>query len=327
MKHIIHAATLAAASAFAHAAPHAATYQNWTIGCDNTNHCEAVGYHEETDSALPVALSLARDAGPNAPVIATLTVSGDNPAAIPSVSISVNGLNMDRLPVEKPWPNAHTNAIVPRLLNADAAIFSSGKLSWRLSLAGIKAALLKMDEVQGRLNTPGALVRKGTKPEHSVPAALPMPILKSAGTGTSSAIDNVPASILKSMPNTECVKDGALIARHLGPAKLLILQECYRGAYQSTYQLWTANATAPHRISPVKLQQYDGATLGEVFEPDFNDGVLASYGKGRGINDCGVSMTWLWTADGFKPLSHHEASLCRGIPGGVPVRLYVAAKR
>lgn len=38
-------------------------------------------------------------------------------------------------------------------------------------------------------------------------------------------------------------------------------------------------------------------------------------------------MDWVWTRDGFKLLSYHEAAVCKGIPGGVPVRLWIAAKR
>ncbi|STW09638.1 Protein of uncharacterised function (DUF1176) [Klebsiella grimontii] len=42
-----------------------------------------------------------------------------------------------------------------------------------LSGEGAYAVLLKMDDVQGRIGTPGALTKKGDRPENSVRAAIP----------------------------------------------------------------------------------------------------------------------------------------------------------
>jgi hypothetical protein len=42
-----------------------------------------------------------------------------------------------------------------------------------VSTKGANAVLLKMDDVQGSIDTPGALLRKGRKPEASVVASLP----------------------------------------------------------------------------------------------------------------------------------------------------------
>ena len=44
------------------------------------------------------------------------------------------------------------------------------------SSTGASAVLLKMDEYQGRIGTPGALVRKGTKAEAAVPMPTPVPV-------------------------------------------------------------------------------------------------------------------------------------------------------
>ena len=58
--------------------------------------------------------------------------------------------------------------------NARLSWSAKGK-SWTVSTKGANAVLLKMDEFQGRLGTPGALVRKGTKSEATVLPALPAP--------------------------------------------------------------------------------------------------------------------------------------------------------
>jgi hypothetical protein len=51
---------------------------------------------------------------------------------------------------------------------------ANGK-SWRISLKGVNAVLLKMDEFQERLDTRGALIRKGQKPESRFCLPYPFP--------------------------------------------------------------------------------------------------------------------------------------------------------
>jgi hypothetical protein len=51
------------------------SYGDWAVSCDNTRHCEAVGYQRE-DAELPVTMWLARDAGGNAPVTVRIVRSG-----------------------------------------------------------------------------------------------------------------------------------------------------------------------------------------------------------------------------------------------------------
>jgi len=43
-------------------------FGDWTIACDNTRHCEALGYQSMESGSAAVVLWLSRDAGPNAPV-------------------------------------------------------------------------------------------------------------------------------------------------------------------------------------------------------------------------------------------------------------------
>ena len=57
--------------------------------------------------------------------------------------------------------------------------------AWPLSERGAGPLLLKMDEFQERLHTPGALVRKGAQPESKVPSAVPAPSLKRSASTTS----------------------------------------------------------------------------------------------------------------------------------------------
>jgi hypothetical protein len=67
-----------------------------------------------------------------------------------------------------------------------------------------------MDEAQGRLGTPGALVRRGDKPEASVPAALPVPVIMRgtlvAPRASDAALANAPGlrkALIASLPKPD----------------------------------------------------------------------------------------------------------------------------
>jgi hypothetical protein len=66
-------------------------------------------------------------------------------------------------------PASQVPALLAAVQKEDVIRLSTDSAQWQVSLHGA-AALLKMDDLQGRVGTPGALVRQGTKPESSVPA-------------------------------------------------------------------------------------------------------------------------------------------------------------
>jgi hypothetical protein len=109
-------------------------------------------------------------------------------AALPSkfkLTLKVNGKAFGQVAIDKASLVAdlspeQVNALLlslPRHANIEFA----GKLdTWVVSDAGAAAVLLKMDEYQGRVGTAGAIVRKGSLPEASVPAAAPAPTITRA---------------------------------------------------------------------------------------------------------------------------------------------------
>jgi hypothetical protein len=60
---------------------------------------------------------------------------------------------------------AQTKALLAALTRKSSIEFVRKGSTWALSDTGAAAVLLKMDEFQGRLGTPGALIRPGTQPE------------------------------------------------------------------------------------------------------------------------------------------------------------------
>lgn len=310
-------------------------YKDWSVICDNTRHCEAAGYQTESgDDATqsdPVVLVLRRDAGPGAPLSAMLEVSVNEGGEAGPLTVKAGKVSVGPHPSGQELNKDQLTKLWPALLKAPTAEASDGKRRWIVSLAGLNAALLKMDEVQGRLDTPGALLRKGARPEANVLPPLPAPQLAAAPVGPElKGDDKLVAAVLKALPSGDCPDAPASgrdqTVHRLSGGKLLVLRECYRAAYQSAYEVAIVNDKPPFkRVAGMMPKAVDGSEE-QLLNASFSDGVLNEYVKGRGIGDCGSARSWLWTATGFQLYSEEEAPACRGIPGGVMHPVFVAKR-
>jgi hypothetical protein len=182
--------------------------------------------------------------------------------------------------------------------------------------------LLKMDEFQGRLGTPGALVRKRSKAEASVPPPIPVPSIQAARV-TDDEIDprllTMPQrrSLLAELKRSVVTRNGnecpafdenmpqpkSLEIRRLSKQHLLVSLTCWTAAYNSGDAYWLVNAAAPY--SPVLITG-NGT--------DYVKGVLISHQRGRGIGDCGNSDTWTWDGSQFVRTGPRSAR-CARVPG------------
>jgi hypothetical protein len=131
-------------------------HKDWALQCDNTRTCRAVGYQAEGSDSEPVSILLTREAGPDSPVRVDLQVSTEK-AAPAELRLQVGKLVLGDLQGDiAQVPAGQVPRLVRELLQSDEATVSAGQERWTLSLAGASAVLLKMDEVQGRVGTPGA---------------------------------------------------------------------------------------------------------------------------------------------------------------------------
>jgi len=158
-------------------------HKDWEIACDNTCTCRAAGY--QTESSGPSAsVLLTRAAGPKQAVTAEVQLAqSEDDSKLPDtlqMFIDKRPVGTIRLDKEKrlgALSAAQTTALLAALTKNGLVEWRAGKGSWSISNMGANAVLLKMDEFQGRLGTPTALVRKGDKPETDVLPALPRPII------------------------------------------------------------------------------------------------------------------------------------------------------
>lgn len=142
--------------------------KDWEVACDNTRRCEAVGYQTDESGSAPVALWLGRDAGAGAALEAKLSVVTEDDKDAGPLTIVVG----------------------------------------KLSLAGLKAALLKMDDQQGRVGTTTALVKPGTRAASTVLPPLPAPTVRALAMPPAQKGDErLLAAIAKTIPVGDCSVD------------------------------------------------------------------------------------------------------------------------
>ena len=202
------------------------------------------------------------------------------------------------------------------------------------SLAGLSAALLLIDETQGRLGTTTALLRRGPLPAAQVPAAPAAPLPTRAVVAA--PLDDAEASRLVARVRLQAADDvrredcfvepdTAYDEAHaLDHDEALVALECWRGAYQSSSLLFRVRrdgAGAPRRLRLTVPVQDEGAprVIDAFTNVGFGQGQLSHFAKGRGLADCGESATWAFDGRDFRLQRYHRLGWCRGgNPGDWP---------
>ena len=299
------------------------THKDWSLDCDNTGTCRASGYQAESDETA-VSVLITRVAGPGAKIDAKVQFGsyGDNvPQPHGPVPMAVGGHAVGSVVDGESLGDAQVEALLKALAGTAQVVFAQGKNRWKLSGEGAAAVLLKMDDVQGRVGTPGALTKKGTKPEASVPGPAKPPVIQAVRVAPASKEDlalarKVLATIAKSddCPEAEFfgVHDGADVDTaelwRLGNGRVLVAARCWRAAYNEGAGYWLARDKPPYDAKLV-------TAMAESFAPDAGD--LGGSMKGRGLGDCWSSSTWIWDGRGFVHAAESTTGQCRLVaPGG-----------
>ncbi len=325
--------TIAALTAFpAQAGDTVFDHEDWQLVCDNTRTCRAAGYQRD-DAAMPVSVLFTRNAGAGT-AIAGRVMLGDGwedsmlgglPAPF-RVALWIDGKQHGERTVTKDALDAdltaaQTTALLKALARDTRIEFRAGKTVWALSDRGAAAVLLKMDEVQNRIGTVGAVLRKGKSTEAKVLPPLPAPVVKAAALtpatpGDARFIATHGDALRKALRNStdedacqDLHKTGdeeePLDVVRLTKTKLLVSTRCWLAAYNAGSGYWIVNDTAPYRPELVTAD----AT-------DFDNGTLGSAQKGRGIGDCWYSEQWTWDGTGFVQTAASSTGLCKGFAGG-----------
>jgi hypothetical protein len=324
------------------------TFKAWTAVCDNLQTCSAFGYTEE--GAGPDAfIRLVRAAGPDAapqvilaeqtgeeaaritPVTWRIAVDGAFPAGLGAVvatgSKTVDG---ERRVVLTPPQSAR---LLAALRNGSDINLTGGPAPIAISLAGSSAAMLWIDDRQGRVGTVTALATRGRKPASTVSAAPSPPIVRAAPSITQAGLPaKLPKTILASPKLKDCDDPNAqafepTIAR-LGPGQVLWAVPCSAGAYNLLSVLLISDETGrgAREIKPPDAQapdpDADDKPMNIAYDPATR--TLSSFAKGRGLGDCGSQSSWVWDGESFRLLDEVVMTDCRGVMSGDWPSLYHA---
>ncbi|AHY59153.1 DUF1176 domain-containing protein [Stenotrophomonas rhizophila] len=301
---------------------------DWMLACDNTRTCRAAGYQPNSGEHAPVSVLLTRKGGPRQPVTAQLAIGDIDQPPPPSLRLHINGNDLGPVVDGGPGLTSRLVTALLRALTVDSEILvvdgDDSDRVWRLSDQGAAAVLLKMDEFQGRLGTPGALLRKGNRSENSVSAALAMPIIKVVTPPPTRvadrALERSPSlrSALRATAQAELQercpdlfsdeRDYPLTVRRLSGSKLLVSTQCWMGAYNQGFGYWVVNHRVPYRADLVTESASEGGEINEIFASQ----------KGRGLGDCWSVETWAWDGKAVVPTSAMTTGLCRFVTAGGP---------
>ena len=315
-------------------------HKDWEIACDNTGTCRAAGYQADGED-LSISLLLVRDAGADAAVsseIAVTDLNWDDKAPQPlKGSLYLNDKNLgeitlsgdDAAPKARLSP-AQSEAVSKAVAGSGKITFRTDKATWTLSNEGATAVLLKMDEYQGRVGTPTALVKRGND-KKTIPAPAAKPVIHAA------AVPGTPPRVLKA-GDAEYSVLRRLLAERAG-------EDCDRiNEGENDITLYPLDSSHTLAETSCWLAAYNSANYYAILSPDlktltaavdiedgydYQDGTIESGGRGRGLGDCLGITRHTWDGKRFVTTYSAGSGQCKNFPGGaweLPTRLTTVQK-
>ncbi|WP_039057582.1 DUF1176 domain-containing protein [Enterobacter sp. Bisph1] len=306
-------------------------HKDWQVVCDNTLTCRAAGYSAEEEATGSVLIT--RKAGPQTPVTVDVVLAemdADDNATPVKLTLWIEGKSLGEIATEDSdsWrlSDAQAQSLIEAVKGSGKVEFKGGAKPFVLSNDGASAVLLKFDDVQGRVGTPGALSKKGDKAESSVTAAVAAPVIQAVAVkgGEERTLTEAQVAALKprllaavnddngcdrlaSPQEQEQAVDGDndVTLTPLDGKHALISALCWRGAYNEGYGYWVIDSAL--KGTP---QFITGSAS------DYSDGVISLGQRGRGIGDCWASAEWVWDGETFRKSSESTSGMCRYVRAG-----------
>ncbi len=182
-----------------------------------------------------------------------------------------------------------------------------------------------VDAQQGRAGSTDAIVARGPAPSRAPMPTLPV-ITAIAPSGTAATL--TAAQIATMRKRGSCDLGGSVGGADptqfapeihaLGGGKSLAILPCSTGAYNLIGALFIidgATITPAQTDAPSGFDETgaeSGTPVKSVVNGSFENGVLTSYAKGRGLGDCGVQQAFVWDGTRFRLSEQAEMGECRG---------------
>lgn len=321
---------LLAAPVMAATVPVQKEFRDWIVTCDNLRGCIAEGADKDNPTLV---LRFSREAGPHG--IASLAVWGAE-AGADTLQLRLDGKPLrltkedwysDGTDVDQSFETdsqGEIHTLVDALRNGHR--LTSGEAT--ASLDGLSAALLLIDDVQGRIDTDSAWIHRGYRLPDTVPTPPDAPMAvahpyhgPALTTGENAAVIAAALALSKRSENADCDLDGSgdkpnTLADRLEEHDALVMVECYRGAYQSGYRIFRVPVLQPGKARLILLPSIPGRQPEDILtdaEYDAAKGTLNHFAKGRGIGDCGETAEWLFDGKDFVLSALASEPRCPGV--------------
>lgn len=299
------------------------TFKDWVVGCDNLRSCTALGLGPEDDARAYVRIDRGGGAA-NEPTVAFTVIADDTPRAA-TLALAIDGkpvpglaplsAKVDGSFVTAALSPVEGRALIAALRPAKAMTLemhdgAKPAVAFNISLAGSAAALLFMDDLQGRVGGVTALTRSGQAPASAIPALPNMPGIKAFKMTELSTPPPLPIGIER---DTDGYCDATdIITTELSPGKTLWAVCSNAAAYNTVYRMWIVAGAA---VAKASFPAPDTDDPAELMNPALSDDeyMLNSFGKGRGIGDCGETSDWAWDGTRFRLVNLARMDTCRGV--------------
>jgi len=300
------------------------TFKDWVIGCDNLRSCLALGLSPEEDSSNAYVRVARGGAAANEPSVVFAVMAEDAPKAA-TLALAIDGkplpglapltVKVDGSFVTAALSPAEGRSLIAALRPAKAMTLemhdgAKPAVTFNISLSGSTAALLFMDDIQGRVGGVTALARSGAAPASAVPALPAMPSVKALKMTELEKAPPLPKGIKRDTDGNCDATD--IIATELSSGKTLWAVCSNAAAYNTVYRMWIVAGGA---VAKASFPAPDTDDPAELMNPALSDdeSMLNSYAKGRGIGDCGELSDWAWDGTRFRLVNLVRMDTCRGV--------------
>ncbi len=311
-------------------------HKDWHIVCDNTLTCRAVGFDYQDPASgdnSSISILLVRKAGANQSMSGYVRTNDDEIEQLSDtpITVAVNNQVLGTVKTDdEPYElrPKQISSIISALKSNDKTVsFQQNNNTWRISNAGFNAVMLKMDEVQGRIGTIGAIIKTGNKDESHVYPSIPAPIIKKAAVISPKHSQKLTLDeVIRRFPDFEthykneadCDFDLSKSAEDsdipsfqlfaLNKDNDLLAASCWFGAYNFGEAYWVIPKGTPANKNEIKFVTRNGT--------DYSDGEISEIHKSRGVGDCWSRTDWTWNGQQFLLSSDLTTGSCRGFAGG-----------
>lgn len=315
------------------------SFETWSVDCGNTGVCFASSFTRS--QSVWVDVRIVRDWQAEAQPLVRVSTNIELPKE-GTLQFEVDGTAIEALPIEqlREMQTAVTTPggfrplggegfwypIGPATATLLEALRTGKELTIRLpaanggepvsvpvSLQGLKASLLWLDNIQNRTGTVTAIVSPGTEPASDAPHALPL-----------LSADQLPPEVAAVLSaNRLCSEIDPAIYASLNAVRVPLMEGASLyivpcgapTAYNSPFvAVLSGKDGAARQVQVARMSEKGPVATDLIYNARWEpaEQQLVSYFKGSGVGECGLWNRWMWNGTGLVLLEEAARKTCDG---------------